>query len=124
MGAVDTQREEGLADVISIHSLVVALGITNIWQPLIIYTLVYTCGHNALGSSMLRDGDCDCCVHCEWTCYPKNTITCYGKQVAKQLTCIDNSLALLGNIGQRDRSIALLLSAGPVKPTYTQMAAN
>ena len=33
-------REEGLSEVISMHSLVVALGITNIWQPLIAYILL------------------------------------------------------------------------------------
>ena len=44
--------------------VLVALGITNIWQPLITYTLVYTHVCDSSGSSMLRDGDCDCCVHC------------------------------------------------------------
>ena len=34
-GVADTRREEGLADVISMHSLVAALGIRNIRQPLI-----------------------------------------------------------------------------------------
>ena len=33
-------QEEGLADVISMHSLVVELGIRNIWQPLMAYALM------------------------------------------------------------------------------------
>ena len=63
MRAMGVQQEEGLADMISMHSLVVTLGITNIWQPLIAYTLVYTSGYTALGSCM-HGGDGNCCVHC------------------------------------------------------------
>ena len=36
-GVADTRQEEGLADFISMHSLVAALGNRNIWQPLIAY---------------------------------------------------------------------------------------
>ena len=42
-GVADTRREEGLADFISMHSLVAALGIRNTWQPLIAYA--FQCKH-------------------------------------------------------------------------------
>ena len=57
VGAADMQQEESPADVISMHSLtVVALSITNIWQSLFAYTLVYTHGCDTPGSSMFHDG--------------------------------------------------------------------
>ena len=42
-GVADTRREESLADVISMHSFVAALGIRNIRQPLIAHA--FLCKH-------------------------------------------------------------------------------
>ena len=55
-GAADTRREESLADVISMHSVVVELGITNnLAATYHLRIIVYTCGRDALGSD---DGVC------------------------------------------------------------------
>ena len=109
-GVADTRREEGLADFISMHSLVAAQGNRNTWQPLIAYA--FQCKHVGVmhrGKCMLCDGDWLLCALCADSVAKLFKEHCYRLwEASGKATGIDSSPTLLEKIGLKDRGITLL----------------